>query len=163
MYTQYTHPVAHGFTYKIYALTHVHTPCCTRIHLQNIRAYTAKVVGTATYLRVQQRSKYLTHRNTHTYTQYTRSHSKGDESSDVFKGYRKGLAPCFATETLKKSFPLVRFVPTLCCCVWISIGVLVLCSCAPFLSLSVNIVESLCFHVACPKKHIACLQTMTIG
>ncbi|KAF5832072.1 cytochrome P450 [Dunaliella salina] len=34
--------------------------------------------------------------------------STADESGDVFKGYRKGLAPSFSIENLKKSFPKVR-------------------------------------------------------
>eukprot|EP00983_Pelagomonas_calceolata_P120630 1160724-Pelagomonas_calceolata.AAC.8 len=36
--------------------------------------------------------------------------SSADESGDIFRGYRKGLAPCFSTENLKKSFPKVRWV-----------------------------------------------------
>ncbi|KAF5842329.1 cytochrome P450 [Dunaliella salina] len=34
--------------------------------------------------------------------------STADESADIFRGYRKGLAPCFSLENLKKSFPKVR-------------------------------------------------------
>jgi len=34
--------------------------------------------------------------------------STADESGDMFRAFRKGLAPCFSTENLKKSFPKVR-------------------------------------------------------
>ncbi|KAF5831099.1 cytochrome P450 [Dunaliella salina] len=34
--------------------------------------------------------------------------SSSDENGDLWRGYRKGLAPCFSLDSLKKSFPKVR-------------------------------------------------------